>query len=57
MSSTAQPSSSTFNVQIVIDAVLADYNEITGTDLSKTPFAVALEQSNSPEVILQLLQE
>ncbi len=56
MSSTAQATSSTSNVQIIIDAALADYTKITGTDLSKTPFAVALEQSNSPEVILQLLQ-
>jgi len=57
MSSTGQPTSSTSNVQIIIDAALADYTKITGTDLSKTPFAVALEQSNSPEAILQLLQE
>src|SRR6266446_3384148 len=35
----------------------SDNTQITGTDLSKTPFAVALEQSNSPEVVLQLLQE
>ena len=57
MSSTGQPTSSTSNVQIIIDVALADYTQITGTDLSKTPFAVALEQSNSPEVVLQLLQE
>ncbi len=47
----------TFNVQSIIDAALDDYTKITGTDLSKTPFAATLEQSNSPEVILQLLQE
>ncbi len=59
MSSTAQASSSTSNVQIVINAALADYTQIAGTDLSKTPFAAALGhwQSNTPEVILQLLQE
>ncbi len=57
MSSTVQATSSTSNVQIIINAALANYVKITGTDLSKTPFAVALEQSNSPEVILQLLQE
>ncbi len=57
MSSTAQPTSSTSNVHFIVDAALADYTKITGTDLSKTPFAVALEQSNSPEVILQLLQD
>ncbi len=57
MSSTGQATSSTFNVQVIIDAALADYAKTTGTDLSKTPFAAAIEQSNSPEVILQLLQE
>jgi hypothetical protein len=35
---------------------LADYAKITGIDLSKNPFAAVLEQSNSPEAILQLLQ-
>ena len=39
-----------------MDAV-ADYAKITGIDLSKNPFAAAaLEQSNSPEAILQLLE-
>jgi len=42
---------------LIIDAALADYTKITGTDLSKTPFAAAIEQSNSPEAILQLLHE
>ncbi len=57
MSSTTQATPSTSNIQIIIGTALADYTEITGTELSKTPFAIALEQSNSPEVILQLLQE
>ncbi len=57
MSSTGQPTSSTSNLQIIIDVALADYTKITGTDLSKTPFAIAIEQSNSPEAILQLFQE
>jgi hypothetical protein len=56
MSSTGQPTSSTSNIQLIIDA-LADYAKITGIDLSVNPFAVMLEQSNSPEAILQLLQE
>ena len=56
MSSTGQATFSTDNVQLIIDA-LADYAEETGFDLSKNPFAAKLEQSNSPEVILQLLQE
>jgi fungal STAND N-terminal Goodbye domain len=54
MSST-QPTSSTSNFQLIIDA-MADYAKITGIDLSKNPFAALLEQSDSPEAILQLLQ-
>ncbi len=59
MSSTEQPTSSTSsnsNIQLITDA-LANYAKITGIDLSKNPFAAALQQSNSPEAILQLLQE
>jgi hypothetical protein len=56
MSSTGQTTSSTSSFQLIIDA-LADYAKITGIDLSETPFAAALEQSNSPEGILQLLQD
>ena len=56
MSSTRQPTtSSSSNVRLIIDA-LAEYAEITGIDLSNDPFAAALEQSTSPETILQLLQ-
>ncbi len=58
MSSTEQPTSSTSstsNIQLITDA-LTNYAKITGIDLSKNPFATALEQSNSPEAILQLLQ-
>jgi hypothetical protein len=56
MSSTGQATSSTDNVQLIIGA-LADYTKETRIDLSKNPFATKLEQSNSPEAILQLLQE
>jgi hypothetical protein len=55
MSSTGQTTSSNSNFRSIIDA-LADYARITGIDLSKNPFAAVLEQSNSPEAILQLLQ-
>jgi hypothetical protein len=57
MSSTGQATSSTQpdNVQLIIGA-LADYTKETGIDLSKNPFVAKLEQSNSPEAILQLLQ-
>jgi hypothetical protein len=40
---------------MIIDA-LADYAKITGINPFKSPFAAMLEQSNSPEAILQLLQ-
>ena len=56
MSSTGQATSSTDNVQLIIGA-LADYAKETGIDLSKNPFAVKLEQSRSPDAILQLLEE
>ena len=55
MLSTGQAASSTSNVQLIIDA-LADYAKITGIQLSENPFAAALEESNSPDAILQLLQ-
>ena len=55
MSSTPQPTSSTSNFQLITDA-LADYAKIPGIDLFKNPFAALLEQSDSPEAILQLLQ-
>jgi hypothetical protein len=56
MSSTGQTTSSTSNIQSIIEAALADYAKITGIDLSKNSFAAMLEQSNSPEAILELLQ-
>ena len=46
---------STSNFQLITNA-LADYAKMTGIDLSENPFATALEQSSSPEAILQLLQ-
>ncbi|KAN0113450.1 hypothetical protein V8E52_007731 [Russula decolorans] len=59
MSSTGQATSSTSstsNIQLITNA-LAEYAKITGVDLSKNPFAAAIEQLNSPEAILELLQE
>src|SRR6266852_6043443 len=57
MSSTGLVTSSTSSIQLIIEAALADYTKNTGIDLSKTPFAAALEHSNSPDAILQLLQD
>jgi hypothetical protein len=55
MSWTEQATSSPSHIQLITDA-LADYARITGIDLSESPFAATLEQSNSPEAILQLFQ-
>ncbi len=57
MSSSGQATSSSSDVQSIIEAALADYTKITGTDLSKTHFAAALRRSNSPDAILRLLHE
>jgi hypothetical protein len=56
MSSAGQATSSPSTIQSIIDA-LADYTKVTGLDLSNNPFAAAIEHSNSPEAILELLQE
>jgi hypothetical protein len=41
----------------LITNALADYAKVTGVDLSRNPFAAAIELSSSPEAILELLQE
>ena len=59
MSSAVQETSSTpttSNIQLITDA-LVDYAKVTGIDLSKNPFAAAIESANSPGAILELLQE
>ena len=56
MSSTEQATSSPPNFQLIIDA-LVDYAKQTGIDLSKSPFAEKLELLNSPQAIVELLQE
>jgi fungal STAND N-terminal Goodbye domain len=62
MSSTGQAASSSStpsipsHFQLIINAV-ADYAKQTGIDLAKNPFAEKIELSNSPEAILELLQE
>jgi hypothetical protein len=55
MSSTGQATPS-HNFQLIVN-VLAEYAKLTGIDLTKNPFAEKIEQSNSPEAILDLLQE
>ena len=52
----ATSTSSASNDRLIADA-LENYAKITGNDLSKNSFAPALEQSDSPEAILKLLQE
>jgi hypothetical protein len=55
MSSPGQATSSDSNIQLFIKA-LGDYAERTGVDLSKSTFALQIEQTKSSEDILQLLQ-
>jgi hypothetical protein len=49
-------SESPSNFQLIIDA-LADYADQTGIDLSQNPFALRLQLVNTPNDILELLQE
>ena len=56
MSSTGHTTNSHSNLQLIIDA-LADYAAQTGTDLSQNPFAEKIQKSNTPDYILELLQE
>ena len=56
MSSTGQATSPTSTIQSFIDA-LADYAKVTGIDLSKNHFAIAIERLTSPDAVLELLQE
>jgi hypothetical protein len=53
MSSTT---ASTSNFRLVLDA-LDDHAKQTGIDLTKSPFAEVLQNSNSPDSVLQLLQD
>ena len=55
MSSTGRAISFISDIQLIVDA-LGDYAKVTGIDPSTYPLAATLEQSESPEDILQLLQ-
>src|SRR5579863_2363308 len=44
------------NFQLIIDA-LVNYSNLTGIDLSQNPFAEKLQQCNTPDAVLDLLQE
>lgn len=57
MSSTFPTTISCSNLQLIIDAALAEYSNQTGIDLSQEPFSEKLERSNTPGAILELLQE
>ena len=57
MSSTGQAKSpESSNFQLIVKA-LADYAKLTGVDLTRNSFSEKIEHSNSPEAILELLQE
>ena len=57
MSSTGQATSSASTIRSSITNALADYNKVTGVDLSNNPFATAIEHFTSHETVLELLQE
>ncbi|KAH8987437.1 hypothetical protein EDB92DRAFT_1817905 [Lactarius akahatsu] len=44
------------NFQLILDA-LNEYAKETGIDLAKNPFSTSLQGSNSPDEILQLIQD
>lgn len=54
VSSTSRPGS---NFQQIFDNALVEYSQTTGIDLSKNRFAAEIARVDSPEDILQLLQE
>jgi hypothetical protein len=56
MSSSEQSRTPHSNFQSIIDA-LANYTSKTGVDLSQNPFVEKLEQSNTSDDVLELLQE
>ena len=56
MSSTGQATSSPSNLQLITNA-LAEYAKQTGVDLTENPFFEKIKCSNTPEAILELLQE
>ena len=56
MSYTVQATNSTSTIQSIFDA-LADYTKATGIDLSENHFVADIEHLNSPEAVLELLQE
>jgi hypothetical protein len=56
MTSTGHTATSHSNFRSIIDA-LVDYANLTGTDLSQSPFAAKLQQSNTADDILELLRE
>ena len=56
MSSTGHTTNSHPHFQLIVDA-LASYADQTGIDLSQNPFVEKLEQSNTSDDILELLEE
>ena len=52
----SSPIASSPNIRFILDA-LADYAKQTGIDLTENPFAVHFQSCDSPDAILELLQE
>jgi hypothetical protein len=56
MSSTQHTTISPSNLQLIIDA-LGDYARRMGIDFAQNPFAAELQRTNTPDGIIDLLQE
>jgi hypothetical protein len=56
MSSTEHTTISPSNLQLIIDA-LGDYARRMGIDFAQNPFAEEIKRTNTPDGILNLLQE
>jgi fungal STAND N-terminal Goodbye domain len=54
--STGMTTSSTSNFRLILDA-LDDYTKQTGIDLAKNAFADSLQGCDSPDSVLQILQD
>jgi len=45
------------NFEVIFDAALANHRELTGVDLSQYPFSEKLQNCQTADAILELLQE
>lgn len=48
---------SSSNLRLILDHSLEEYAKETGIDLTRNPFSTSLQACNSPDEILQLIQD